>query len=120
MFEPVYIILACVIILFYTLFSYAFKSLSRGWSFQLLFKDFNRKIWMTLCLGVFFFGLFLVTVSLGTYAFPKWGPILLLLAYRNPVRYVYGALCLFAFLSLSIYLARMVIKYFYLTRGKDN
>jgi hypothetical protein len=99
---------------------YAFKRLSRGWSLKLLFKDFNRKMWMTICLGSLFFGIYLLIVSLGIYFVHEWGTDLFFIMYHHPIPFIYGALCLFACASLSIYLARMLIKYLYLTRGKDN
>lgn len=99
---------------------YAFKRLGKGWSFQLLFKDFKRKIWMTMSLGGIFFSLYLLSVGLGAYFVQYWGTDLFFLLYQNPILGIYGGLWLFACLSLSIYLTRMVVKYFYLTRGKDS
>lgn len=120
MFKPIYLILILAFFLFCLLALYAFKRLSRGWSLKALFKDFNRKIWMTIFLGIAFFGLYLVMVGLSVYFVRPWGTDLLFLVYHNPVKFIYLGLWLFAFLSLSIYLVRMVIKYFYLTRGKDS
>ena len=99
---------------------YAFKKLGRGWSYRVLFKDFNRKMWMTLCLGLLFFFLYFMTVALGSHVVRQWGTDFFFIVYRNPVTFIYGGLWLFAFLSLSIYLVRMFIKYVYLTRGKDS
>lgn len=100
--------------------AYAFRRLGRGWSFQLLFKDFNRKMCMTLSLGGLFFSLYLLFVGLGTFLVHHSQIDLFSLLHRHFVEFVYGGLWLFALLSLSIYLARMVIKYFYLTKGKDS
>ncbi len=116
----IYLILILGLIAVCALACYTFQHLKRGWSFKLLFKDFNRKIWMTLCLGSLFFGLYLLTVGIGIYAARQWGTDLFFLAYRHPVEFLYGGLWLFACASLSIYLVRMLIKYFYLTRGKDS
>jgi hypothetical protein len=116
----VYILLLLGVALFCVLTVYAFKRLSRGWSFKLLFKDFNRKIWMTVGLGALFFGFYLLIVILSAYFVRHWGTDLLFLVYHHPIPFIYGGLFLFACLSLSIYVARMFIKYFYLTRGKDN
>lgn len=99
---------------------YAFKRLSRGWSLKTLFKDFNRKMWMTIFLGAAFFGFYLLIVGLSVYFVRPWGAELLFLVYHNPIKFIYLGLWLFAFFSLSIYLVRMIIKYFYLTRGKDS
>lgn len=120
MFQPIYLIFILGLFLICLLAFYAFKRLSRGWSFKVLFKDFNRKIWMTLCLGGLFFSFYLLVVGLGVYFVRQWGTDLLFLVYHHPVQFIYAGLWLFAFISLSIYLARMVIKYFYLTRGKDS
>ena len=99
---------------------YAAKKLGRGWTIKLLFKDFNRKMWMTLSLGAVFFTLYFLVVYFGASYVQQWGPDLIFVAYRNPVLFIYAGLSLFAFLTLSIYLVRMFIKYLYLTRGKDS
>ena len=75
---------------------------------------------MTLLLGISFFSLYFLTVVLGTYLIRSWGDDLFFLARQNPIPFIYLGLFSFAFLSLSIYLTRMVIKYAYLTRGKDS
>lgn len=116
----IYLILILGLAVVGLLACYAFKHLSRGWSLKVLFKDFNRKLWMTISLGSLFFGLYLLVVAMGMYAAVQWRSELLFLAYRHPVELVYGGLWLFACISLSIYLVRMFIKYFYLTRGKDS
>lgn len=118
--ELVYLLLTFCLLFVLSLAIYAFKKLGRGWSVKALFKDFNRKIWMTLCLGLLFFSLYFMTVALGSYFVRQWGADFFFMVYRHPVAFVYGGLWLFAFLSLSIYLVRMFIKYFYLTRGKDS
>ena len=103
-----------------SLFVYAGSRLGRGWSFKLLFKDFNRKMWMTLSLGAVFFTLYFLVVYFGASYAQQWGPDMIFLVSRNPVLFIYAGLSLFAFLTLSIYLVRMFIKYLYLTRGKDS
>ncbi len=99
---------------------YAFMNLGCGWSFKILFKDFNRKMWMTISLGIIFFSLYLLFVFFGAYLVNQWGIEIFFLLYNHPIEGVYGGLWLFVCLSLSIYLARMLVKYFYLTRGKDS
>jgi hypothetical protein len=120
MFRFIYLFLIVGLIAVCLLALYAFKHLSRGWSLRTLFKDFNRKMWMTICLGSLFFGLYLLIVGIGIYAVRQWGSDLLFLAYHHAVEFIYGGLWLFACISLSIYLVRMFIKYFYLTHGKDS
>lgn len=99
---------------------FAFRVLGRGWSIQILFKDFNRKIWMTISLGAIFSFVYLGVVGLSVYLANEWGTDLFFLIYHHQVEFIYGGLFLFACATLSIYLARMVVKYFYLTRGKDS
>jgi hypothetical protein len=99
---------------------YVLKLLGRGRSPKLLFKDFRRKMWMTMSLGGVFFSLYLALVTLSVPFIRNSGTAIFFLLYQHPVEFVYGGLFFFAFLSLSIYLVRMVIKYFYLTKGKDS
>jgi len=120
MFTPIYLMLLLISLLFCLLAIYAFKCLISNWSPKALFRDFNRKIWMTICLGIAFFGFYLLIVSLSVYFIRPWGTDLFFLVYHDPVKFIYLGLCLFACLSWSIYLVRMVVKYFYLTRGKDG
>ena len=115
----IYLALFLSLLLVCSLFLYAFKKLKKGDLSQTLWKDYNRKMAMTFCLGFFFFGLYLLVVFSSAYFIESWKNDLFFLAYRNPIPFIYGGLFLFALLSLSIYLIRMVIKYFYLTRGKD-
>lgn len=116
----IYLALTFGFVLVMALAFYALKRLGRGWSFKLLFKDFNRKMWMTLGLGLLFFSLYFLIVVIGSKVVRTWGTDFFFLVYRHPVEFIYGGLWLFAFLSFSIYLARLVIKYVYLTRGKDG
>lgn len=117
--EFVYLLLILGLLLVLGLAWFAARRLGRGWSFKALFKDFNRKIWMTLSLGAFFFITYGLAVYLGAYLAHQWGPDMFFVLYRNPVISIYAGLSIFAFLSLSIYLVRMLIIYLYLTRGKD-
>lgn len=118
--EPIILLLTFCLIFVLSLALYAFKKLGRGWSFKALFKDFKRKMWMTVSLGILFFSLYFVTAAIGSRLIRQWGTDIFFMVYKNPVPFIYGGLWLFVFLSLSIYLVRMFIKYFYLTRGKDS
>lgn len=120
MWNPIYLIFILSLFLLGLLIVYAFKRLGQGWSFKILFKDFNRKMWMTVCLGALFFGFYILIICLSAYFIGPWGTDLLFIVNQHPTEFIYGGLFLFAFLSLSIYLARMWIKYLYLTRGKDS
>lgn len=119
-FNVSYLILILGFIFLLLLTIYAFIRLGHGWSWRMLFKDFRRKMWMTISLGSIFFSLYLLFVYLSAYLVHQWKADLFLLFYRHPVEFVYAGLWLFAFLSLTIYLTRMFIKYFYLTKGKDS
>ena len=96
------------------------RRLGKGRSVKILLKDFNRKIWMTTCLGISFFGFYFLMVMVGAPIIRSLSNDLFVIVYRNPIKFVYLGLCLFAILSLTIYFVRMIIKYLYLTRGQDN
>jgi hypothetical protein len=115
--EIALIFFAFICLLFFIL--YTFKKLGNGWSMKLLLKDFNRKMWMTAGLGIFFFSLYALAVVVGAPIIRQWGASFFFLVYQNPLLFIYGGMGLFALLSVSIYLARLAIKYFYLTYGKD-
>ena len=116
----IYLIIAFCFMMVLGLALYAFQRLGRGWSFKLLFKDFNRKMWMTFGLGLLFFSAYFLIVTLGARVIRTWGTDFFFFVYRHPIEFVYGGFWLFVFLSLSIYFARIFIKYVYLTRGKDG
>jgi hypothetical protein len=120
MFNFIYVSLILGFIFVLLLVAYTFEYLGKSWTLKLLFKDFKRKMWMTVSLGGLFFCLYFVVVSLGAYFFNHWGTDLFSILYQHPVEFVYGGLWLFACFSLSIYLVRMMIKYIYLTKGKDS
>lgn len=115
--EIALIILAFISFLFFIL--YTSRRLGKGWSLRFLLKDFNRKMWITLGLGLFFFSLYTLVVMIGAPLIREWGTDFFFLVYKNPVWFIYGGMGLFALLSVTIYLGRMAIKYFYLTYGKD-
>lgn len=118
--ELIYIFLIGGLLLVISLVFYAYRRLSKNWSLKHLFKDFKRKMWMTISLGGLFLFLYMLLIGLGIY-FVKYAQAdLFSLLYHYPVDFIYGGLAVFACISLSIYLARMVIKYVYLTRGKDS
>ena len=120
MFKWIGYILFLGLALFCLFVIYAFKRLSQKGAFNALFKEFNRKMWMTFCLGGTFFGLYILIVNLSVYFVRPWGTDLLFLVHQHPISFIYLGLWLFACLSLLIYLVRMLIKYIYLTRGKDR
>lgn len=85
-----------------------------------LLKDFNQKMWMTIGLGVPFFGFYFFGVSfIANWLDVPTGLHVFFLVYEQPILFIYFGLFLFALFSLMIYFMRMLIKYLYLTR-KDR
>lgn len=92
-----------------------YKRLSRrNIDIDRIFKGFRQKMWMTVGLGLVFFGAYLLLVwILGTIKNPEIHWPLFSLLYRYPMEFVYLGLLFFAVVTMSIYLVRMVIKYLY-------
>ena len=85
-----------------------------------IWLGFKRKIWMTIGLGVFFLFSYLgVIFSISYFSTAEWNLHIFSIIYHSPTPWIYGGLWVFACLSLCIYLVRMGIKYYFLTRGKD-
>ncbi|CUI17634.1 Conserved hypothetical membrane protein [Candidatus Protochlamydia naegleriophila] len=100
-----------------------FIQIIRGKKYHIrpLFRDFKEKMWMTVGLGCLFFGLYLFLVLSGSVLInSEMGSNLFTLSYKNPIEFIYLGLFIFATLSLSIYLVRMMIKYLYITRSKGS
>lgn len=90
-----------------------------GLSFRFLFKDFRQKMWMTIGLGVIFFGFYLVIVIVSSRLSHSGAWVdLFFLVYKDPLEFIYWGLFTFAGISLLIYLARMVVKYLFIKKGK--
>lgn len=101
---------------FLALACYAYRRLNRGWSFQTLFRDFRSKVYMTLSLGFVFLCVYLLLVAVSMLLAQKWGAEMIALFNQHKIEMIYAGLGLFILLSLSIIVARMVVKYFYLKR----
>ena len=86
------------------------------WSFKVLFRDLKSKIYMTVSLGFIFLCVYLTLVAIAMLLTRVWGADLVELAHAHKVEMVYAGLSLFVLISISIIIARMVIKYFYLRR----
>lgn len=79
-----------------------------------LLSDFRAKMWMTIGLGLIFFSLYFVVILVSQLLIDKGNGLALMdAARRMPSLFINLGLLLFATLSLLIYLARMIIKYFY-------
>lgn len=96
---------------------YAYQRLAKEWSYRLLFREFKRKLLMTFGLGVTFLVLYLSALSLARSLEPFFTQ--LIAAKKELIYWIYLALALFVFFSLSIYLVRMLIKYLFWQYGKD-
>jgi hypothetical protein len=98
----------------------SFYKLKRQQKVFSIWFEFKRKIWMTLSLGSFFLFCYFGCVFLMTYLSTNERNMQLFsMAYQSPTLWIYGGLCLFTCLSLCIYLVRMFIKYYFLTKKKD-
>ncbi len=79
-----------------------------------LFYEFDKKIWMTLGLGIIFFGSYFGLITLLSWLLSSDNAHKMLsFLYRHKVESIYVGLFTFAFLTLSIYLARLLIKFLY-------
>lgn len=86
-------------------------------SLKRLFKGFHQKIWMTVGLGITFFGLYVLAIYAGSILLsPDVLRYLLIAIYRHPVTAIYVGLLTFACTTTFIYLARMLIKHLYNSR----
>lgn len=98
----------------YTLFQILQIIFKKPFSLHFLIFGFKQKMWMTVGLGLFFFGFYIVLMWLASLTLdPKTKLALFFAVYENPKNYIYLGLSIFVSLSLSIYLARRVIIYFY-------
>lgn len=92
---------------------------NQSFSIRPLFYDFRQKMWMTIGLGLVFFGLYVVVILFGSYKMdPELRRKIFLLVYQNPTFFIYFGLFTFASISLTIYLARVFIKYLYNSKSK--
>lgn len=115
----IFVSLLIGLILFCSALYFAEKTMKRKVALRSIFKNFKQKMWMTAGLGVVFFSLYLLIVSLGSrFNDPSARLSFFFLVYEHPVAFIYLGLLTFAAFSTGIYLVRLVIKYFYNTRSK--
>ncbi len=114
------VILGIFLLIFFALALYYGTSLIhsclRGKKLYLsdIFKDFDQKIFMTIGLGITFFGLYFSSIWLfTTYLNQETLASFFHFLYLHPVEGVYAGLFLFAFCTLLVYFVRMLIKYIY-------
>jgi len=119
-FNDFYFFLLNLIIIFCVLLSMIIFYFKKSYSLSFLWVGFRRKIWMTIGLGSIFFLLYLTVVfSLIKFKQAYLDHDLFLTIYQAPLEAIYIGLWLFACSSLCIYFVRLIIKYVFLTKGKD-
>jgi len=110
----VLIILLCGLALFLIAMRLAQKFLRKDISTRSIFKGFGQKMWMTTCLGVLFFGVYLsIVYGLSLIADPIFRLNFFSMVHQHPIVFIYLGLLVFACFSVGIYIARIAIKYFY-------
>lgn len=82
-----------------------------------LFFEFDKKIWMTLGLGLFFFGLYFFIISSFSTNI-KMKPIFNWF-YKYPLEAIYVGLGIFALTTACIYAIRLIIKHLYHNSRKN-
>lgn len=111
------IMLAVGAFLFYLALLLTEYGTKRKANFEAIVRGFGQKMWMTAGLGLVFFGCYLVlALASSSLKDTQIRLNLFLLMYQSPATFVYLGLLIFACLSTSIYLVRLVIKYLYNTR----
>lgn len=83
-----------------------------------VFYGFRQKMWMTVGLGILFFGFYLIAVLIGSQLINEKKMDVFFIVYNHPILFIYLGLLIFMGISGSIYAARMVIKYLYNRRNR--
>lgn len=78
-----------------------------------LFFEFDKKMWMTIGLGITFLGLYFFLIKMLSWLFKENSYRAFSILYQYKIEAIYMGLFIFAFLSSSIYLVRIFIKYLY-------
>lgn len=85
-----------------------------GSPFPKLFHEFDKKIWMTLGLGITFFGFYFLVIMLLSWSLSNENSTKIFSFLRQYLReFIYLGLSMFACTTLAIYLVRLVIKRLY-------
>ncbi|KIC76994.1 hypothetical protein DB41_DN00150 [Neochlamydia sp. TUME1] len=86
-----------------------------------LCHEFDKKIWMTLGLGIIFFGFYFIFITfLGWSLKGQSLRKVFIFLYNHTASCIYIGLSIFSFFSLSIYLARILIKHLYKKAAKKT
>ncbi len=89
------------------------KIMKRKFSINSIFHDFDKKIWMVAGIGPMFFGLYFLLIYLATFTESTTRLNFFFLLYKQPVKFIYMGLFIFACATISLYGARLLIKYVY-------
>lgn len=117
--STVLIVLLSGLVLFYLALYLSEKGMRQKVRVHSIFKGFRQKIWMTTGLGVVFSSLYFLAILMGSYFDDQTSRLeFFFLVYNRPVVFIYLGLLAFAFISITIYLVRLVIKHLYNTRSK--
>jgi len=124
-FENIRLLLTLALILFlligFIFFSLSNYALLKKRPIKSLFLGFKAKMWMTFGIGLFFFSLYFFVIWLGSqYIDHEVGLSLFFKVYHSPTFFIYAGLLTCICFSFMIYLTRMIIKYVFLTRGKEK
>lgn len=93
---------------------------NRKISLRPAFKGFREKIWMTIGLGIVFFGFYFGLVILSSKLLTAESrQDFFRQVYTHPIEFIYLGLFIFASITLSIYLVRMLIKYLFITKSRQ-
>lgn len=83
-------------------------------------NGFKQKIWMTLGLGIVFFGFYFLSIyAWSFFIHTTTHPDLFILLYHYPIYFIYLGLLIFASLSTAIYLIRLIIISIYHRKTRD-
>lgn len=107
------------LILFNTAMYFTETIMRKKYSTRSIFIGFRQKIWMTTGLGIVFFGLYFLIVTIGSFLDPETRLNLFFLVYQNPVAFIYLGLLTFICISISILMVRHIIKFLYNARSKN-
>lgn len=86
--------------------------LNKKISLLTVFMGFKQKIWMTIGLGLTFFGIYFGLVLAGSLMMDsEIRSKVFLYLYKNPIDLIYLGLFIFSAITVSIYIVRMIIIY---------
>ena len=119
--SPYTVLVIAAVVLFLLLFILGmtgfFIFTKQGNPFKKLLKEFDKKMWMTFGLGLFFLSLYLGIVFLGSKIIDSYNVFLYFYAYTSESIYI--GLSIFLTLSITVYLIRLFIKFAYRKKNRN-